>query len=393
MSVPPFYRFAPVLLCCALALGAIGGCNEDPIGTPLLRGGGPERAPPKADDKAAPAPSGPTSPTGPVGAPSEGGVPTLSAVAPDAVTLGTAPPEGVDLTLTGSRFAAGAQVDMVGVLLPATVVSPTQLRVHIPRDQTLLSGVFRIMVVAKPGVISNPLTFTVANPTSVAITKLTPDAATIGATGPISIAITGTGFVPSSLVRFNGASLTTTFSSATQLAATIPAEAFLDAGKYGVTVTSGADVVSLPIGFEVRNPAPQTSALTPRSATAGTASVSVTVDGTGFTKASAVLASGSPLATTFLSATRLRAVVPATLLASARSLAIVVQSPGPGGGTASAQTFTVDAVGGASSSGGGGANCLYRCDDYGYAPGQCFQDWYCIPNGTYAGCLGQTACN
>jgi hypothetical protein len=385
-------RFARVLLPCVFALGMIGGCAADPIGTPLLRETGPAK-PAKPADPETPAPSGPTSPTGPAGGTPQDGAPTLSAIAPDAVTLGASPAEGVDLTLTGSRFTAGAQVDLAGTLMPATLVSPTQLMVHLPSDKTVVSGVFRIVVVAKPGVTSNPLSFTVANPTSVAITKLVPDVATIGATGAIALAITGTGFVPSSLVRFNGAALTTTFTSATQLAATIPAEAFLDAGKYGVTVSSGANVVSLPIGFEVRNPAPQTSAITPRSATAGAAAVSVTIDGTGFTKASAVLASGSPLTTTFVSATRLRATLPSTLLGSARSLAIVVESPGPGGGTASAQTFTVSAAGGTSSSGGGGATCVYLCEDYGYAPGQCFQDWYCIPSGAYAGCLGQSACN
>jgi hypothetical protein len=391
MSPTLVSRLARLLLPCVFALGMVAGCAEDPVGTPLLRGSGPAKTSPTKPGET-PAPSGPTSPTGPT-TPTDPGAPTLASIAPDAVTLGAAPAEGLDVTLTGSRFAVGAQVDLAGVMLPATVLSPTQLMVHVPNDKTLVGGVFRIMVVAKPGVTSNALTFTVANPTSVAITKLVPDVAVLGATAPIALTITGTGFVPSSLVRFNGASLTTVFSSATQLTATIPAEAFLDAGKYGVTVSSGTNVISLPIGFEVRNPAPQTSAITPRTATAGTASVSLTIDGTGFTKTSAVLASGSPLTTTYVSATRLRATLPTTLLDTARSLAIVVQSPGPGGGTASAQTFSVTAAGGTSSSGGGGASCLYLCDDYGYAPGQCFEDWYCIPSGAYAGCLGQTQCN
>ena len=379
---------ARVLFPSVFCLGVLVGCAEDPTGTPLLRGrGGASATPAKKDDAT---PSGPTSPTGPTGGTSADGAPTLSAISPDSVTLGAAPAQGLDVTLTGSRFAAGAQVDLAGTVMPATVMSPTQLTVHLPNANTNLGGVFQIVVLAKAGVRSNPLTFTVANPTSVAIAKLVPDAVTIGAT-TVALTITGSGFVPTSLVKFNGAGLTTTFTSPTQLTATIPAPVFQDAGRFGVTVSSGADVVSLPSSFEVRNPAPQASAITPRNAPAGTAGVSVTIDGSGFTKTSTVLASGSPVTTSFVSTTRLRATIPSTLLDTARTLSLVVQSPTPGGGTATAQSFTVDASG-TSSSGGGGANCLYRCVDYGYAPGQCFQDWYCIPDGQYAGCLGQTAC-
>lgn len=46
------------------------------------------------------------------------------------------------------------------------------------------------------------------------------------------------------------------------------------------------------------------------------------------------------------------------------------------------------------SGGGGGGNdsCVYKCSDYGFSPGQCYQGWYCIPDGELAGCLGQTDC-
>jgi len=349
----------------------------------------------KADPIPTPDPDPPPSSSTPAGSPQDG-TPTLSSIAPDAVTIGTAP-QGVDVTITGTRFAAGAQVELAGATVPATLVSATQLTVRIPAARMIASGVFRVVVFAKPGAPSNPLTFTVANPSSVVISQLTPAVATIGATGPTTLSIIGSGFVPSSLVKFNGSALATTFTSATQLSATIPADAFLDAGRYGVTVSSGGDIVSLPVGFEVRNPTPQANALTPRVATAGSTALAVTIDGAGFTKSSEVLAAGSPLTTTFISATRLRATLPAALLTTARTLSLVVQSPGPGGGSSVAQTFTVQAPAGTgtgSSGGGGGAGtCVYSCDDYNYAPGECYQGWYCIPNGAYAGCLGKTACN
>lgn len=387
-----------LLLPCFFSLGVVAGCAEDVAPPPLLRNSdakGGTKPPKRADPIPTPDPDPAPSSSTPAGTPQDG-TPILSAIAPDAVTIGTAP-QGLDVTITGTRFATGAQAELAGAPVATTVISATQLSVRIPADRIAASGVLRVLVFAKPGAPSNPLSFTVANPSSVVISQLTPAVATIGATGPITLSVTGSGFVPSSLVKFNGSALATTFTSATQLSAAIPADAFLDAGKYGVTVSSSGDIVSLPVGFEVRNPTPQANALTPRVATAGSAALAVTIDGAGFTKGSEVLASGSPLATTFISATRLRAALPAALLTTARTLSLIVQSPGPGGGTSVAQTFTVQAAAGtgagSSSGGAGGASCLYSCAEYNYAPGECYQGWYCIPTGTYAGCLGQTACN
>lgn len=387
-----------LLSVCVLSL-FVPGCAAEEAPPARLKSTGKKPTPPPktgGDDsqtdgvptKAEPAPSDP--------APASEGAATLTAVSPDAITLGTAPTAGVDVTITGTRFADGMKIDLAGDLIETTMGGPTSLTAKIPANKLQASGVYRLALV-KSGAQSNALTFTVANPTSVLISNITPATATIGATAPITLAITGNGFVPASVVRFNGATLTTKFTSATALEATIPASAFLDAGKYGVTVSNGVDVVSLPTSFEVRNPIPSTTSMTPTSATAGGAALAVTLNGTGFTKASQVLASGSPLATTYLSATQLRATLPSTMLATAKTLSLVVQSPGPGGGTTGGRTFTVNAAAGTSSSSGGtpppNPNCLYHCDDYGYAPGQCYEGWVCIASGTYAGCLGQTQCS
>jgi hypothetical protein len=78
-------------------------------------------------------------------------------------------------------------------------------------------GIFHVTIITKPGSVSNPLAFTVANPTSVVVTTIAPASATAGDASPIALTVTGSGFVPTSVVRFNGASLTTTFTSSTQL--------------------------------------------------------------------------------------------------------------------------------------------------------------------------------
>ncbi|MBX3187264.1 MAG: hypothetical protein KF819_09620 [Labilithrix sp.] len=385
----------PGLLLSLTLAATAGGCSDADL-VPPLRSDGSTSKPPKrpgpssstpAESEGPPSGGAPAEPQAPPGA----GAPTLSSVSPDAVTLGTVP-EGLELTLTGSRFADGQQVDLAGTTLPATVKSSTEMTVRVPADKTLASGVFRIAIVAGASAQSNPLTFTVANPTSVSIATLSPQSAIIGAINPVTLSVTGAGFTPQSVVRFNGASLTTTFTSGSALSATIPASAFIDAGRVGVTVSNGVDVVSLPTSFEVRNPAPQATTLSPRTATAGAAAMTVTLDGSGFTRTSEIVAAGTPLVTTFVGATRLQATLPANLLTTARTLTVSARTPGPGGGTSGGQSFTVQAAGG--DTGGGGVNpaCLYKCVDYNYSPGQCYMDWYCIPTGEYAGCLGQTTC-
>lgn len=62
---------------------------------------------------------------------------------------------------------------------------------------------------------------------------------------------------------------------------------------------------------------------------------------------------------------------------------------GDAGGGGGGNDGGVDSGGGSS---GGNPSCVYPCKDYGFSPGQCYQGWYCIPDGELAGCLGQTNC-
>ncbi|HSO35117.1 MAG TPA: IPT/TIG domain-containing protein [Labilithrix sp.] len=333
-----------------------------------------------------PAPKGDTPPPS---TPLPDQAPTLASISPDAITVGNAP-NGVELTLSGTRFAAGSQVNVAGTNIVANVLSPEQLKVQVPADKVKLVAALRITVLAKPGLESNALSFTVANPTSVTIATLTPSSIVLVAGGTdVPVSVTGTGFTTQSVIRFNGAALPTTFASATSLSATIPAIAFIAAGRFSVTVATGSDVVSLPSPFEVRNPAPVATQIAPASVAAGDGATVVTVTGSKLTRASEVFAQGTALATTYVSATQLRATVPSYLIASAGTVSLVVTTGAPGGGTSAAQTLTVKA---ASSTTTPAPACAYRCADYNYAPFTCYANWYCIGTGTNAGCLAQIPC-
>jgi FG-GAP-like repeat len=81
------------------------------------------------------------------------------------------------------------------------------------------------------------------------------------------------------------------------------------------------------------NPVPHIDSLSPLSAAPGGAQFTLTVNGTGFVAGSVVSWSGTGLATTFVSAQRLTAIVPAGTIATSGTGWITVFSPGPQGGT------------------------------------------------------------
>ena len=89
------------------------------------------------------------------------------------------------------------------------------------------------------------------------------------------------------------------------------------------------------------NPVPSLTSISPASAVAGSAAFIMNVTGTNFINGSVVNWNGSALTTTYTSSTQLSASIPAADIASAGSASVTVFTPAPGGGTSSAQTFTI----------------------------------------------------
>jgi hypothetical protein len=93
------------------------------------------------------------------------------------------------------------------------------------------------------------------------------------------------------------------------------------------------------------NPVPVLSSISPSSVRAGSATFTLTCTGSNFISSSSVhwTAGGTTtvLATTFVSATQLTAVVPSSLVANRGTASVTVVNPAPGGGTSGALTFTI----------------------------------------------------
>ena len=123
----------------------------------------------------------------------------------------------------------------------------------------------------------------------------------------------------------------------------IPASDLTTAGTFNLTVVNpGSDSpTSSAVVFSVDNKAPTLSKISPSSAAVGSSSITVTATGTAITSTSVAFWSGTALATTYVSPTSLTFVIPTSDLAKKGTHKVTIGTPGPGGGTSKALTFTV----------------------------------------------------
>ena len=191
-----------------------------------------------------------------------------------------------------------------------------------------------------------------------AISALSPASATAGSAA-MTLTVNGSNFVSTSVVNWNSGALPTTYVSATQLKASVPASGIASAGSASVTVvspapgggTSGGSTFSITSSTSSNNPLPAVSSLAPSSATAGGAAFTLTVNGSNFVSSSVVNWNSAALSTTYVSATQLKAAVPASDIANAGSAGVTVITPAPGGGTSASVSFTTSSQGGGGNSG------------------------------------------
>ena len=191
-----------------------------------------------------------------------------------------------------------------------------------------------------PGSVLSPFSGAAA----LTLTTLSPSSAAAG--GPaFTLTVNGSNFVNGSVVSWNGANRTTTFVSATQLTAAIPAADIAAAGSASVTVQNPGGAVSNALTFTISSAStPTLTTLSPSSAAAGGPAFTLTVNGSNFVNGSVVSWNGANRTTTFVSATQLTAAIPAADIAAAGSASVTVQNPG--GAISNALTFTISAISG-----------------------------------------------
>jgi hypothetical protein len=268
-------------------------------------------------------------------------VPAVTGLTPPSATAGTA---NTSVKIAGSGFVSGSTVQWNGTSLTTTYISATALSATLPASD-LANGTVAKITVANPapgGGTSAATEFTVNNPVA-AITAITPGSATTGSSD-LSLNLTGTGFVPSSVVAFNGTALKTTFTSGTEVKATLPAADMALGLAASITAVNPtpAGGTSAAVTFDVNNPTPAIMAVSPSSLTAGAAGTTLDITGTGFVSNTAITWNGIALTTTYVSGTEVKAALPASDLAVGIASSIIAVNPAPAGGTSAAVAFNVN---------------------------------------------------
>jgi trimeric autotransporter adhesin len=268
-------------------------------------------------------------------------IPAVKSISPSRVPAGSS---ALTLTVSGSGFVSTSVVEIGGIPESTTYVSGTQLTVTVPTDQ-LASGA-EISVVVSNGSSnsgsSTAMSLEVDNPAPT-ITSVSPMSELIGAPSAV-ITVTGTGFVPATIVNVNGLPQTTTFTSSTQISVPVTVADVAVGGSLSLTAVNPAPGggTSAAVSLPVNNPAVAIIHLSPSVLNVGsTMPATVTVIGNTFVPASVVQVNGSARATTYVNATTLTFIATVADQAIAGTLPVTVTNPAPGGGTSAAISLPV----------------------------------------------------
>jgi uncharacterized protein (TIGR03437 family) len=247
-------------------------------------------------------------------------VPVITALNPGSAFAGDV---SFTLGVIGSNFVSGSVVRWNGTNLMTTFQSPTLLTAAVPGSLITTAGTASITVfnLAPGGGLSNAVTFFINNPVP-GLTGL--GFSTIAAGGGAgTLEVTGSGFVPGSIVYWNGRPCPTRYISRTRLIVDYAAADIACAGIIRVTVVSpepggGTSVAQT---FTI---APTIASINPTMAFVGGNAFTLTVLGTGFCEGTQIRVNGTPRTSTIVSSTQITTQISAAELSSARTLQISV---------------------------------------------------------------------
>ena len=279
---------------------------------------------------------------------------------PDELLTGTG-----DLTITvkGTDFVAGTDVQVNGVTRSTTFVDENTLLVTIPSTDTAVAGTL-VITATKPAPTiapSNALLITVLNPVA-GLLSVTPDrfVARPGENPqPVTLMVSGFNFVDGSVALLDGTALTTTVIDSTTLIAVVPGELIPDGGGRRLTVSNPAPVVlrdppSETLPLTVLNPIPVLESVVvgpavfddPRAVDLGGDdagfSVIVVLTGANFNSSTIAFFSGGcesfEVTGSLLNSRQFVFDIPVTCSAT---YTVIVENVQPGGGVSDIRSFTI----------------------------------------------------
>jgi hypothetical protein len=239
--------------------------------------------------------------------------------------------------VNGTNFESDSVIEVNGAKETTTYVSSTQLKANIPANQVASGAQLQVRVLngTVASGTSNGNDITVTNPAPV-IVSLTPG--TIDKTFPPTIIVTGTGFVPTTVLQLNGSARQTSFVNSTKANLTLTPADLNTPGTDAITAVNSAPgggtskAVNLIVSATPLPPPPPTTptlsvtGVFPTQFYVGTGDSTIFVDGTGFDTTSIVNWNGQPLTTSLNNQNQLYATVPAADFAQAGTASITVTS-------------------------------------------------------------------
>lgn len=164
--------------------------------------------------------------------------PTISRISPSKIYLGSA---DFTLKVTGKNFAEDSVILWNGVEVETTYVKSTQLLANISSNMFPNTGKANIQVFTPTpgGGTSATKKLLINNPKPILSSVITDPTILIAGSGSnITLHLTGSKFVPNSVVKWNGKRLTTTYINNTELTAVVSPDKCKKKGLYKVVVTS-----------------------------------------------------------------------------------------------------------------------------------------------------------
>jgi trimeric autotransporter adhesin len=269
--------------------------------------------------------------------------PVVTGVSPDSTVFGSS--EAV-IRVSGVGFHAETVVRFNGRAISTRFIDAGELEATVPGGVLYTDQTAQITAFTPPpgGGASEPHPLRIVRLPRPVITGLAPESAEYGANGFV-LTVTGSNFMPESVVRWAGTPIGTTFVSATELRADIPSARMLSHGTFQITVSTpqGGAEESQPAGFVVYPPAPVLTLLPVRGATAGRPGFTLTLHGANFGSGSSVRWNGVVREATAVTPNRLTVAVSSAEVAVPASVTLSVVNAG--GTESESATFTIRDLG------------------------------------------------
>jgi hypothetical protein len=177
------------------------------------------------------------------------------------------------------------------------------------------------------------------------IQTVSPASVPAGSSG-FSLTVTGSGFLTSSVVSWNGASRQAALVNSSQLSIDVTSTDLSAAGTVTITITNPAPGGGQASGtFTISSPGtPAVASVSPSTVIVGGPSFTLTVTGSNFVSASVVQWGGVVQPTTYIDNGHLTAAIPASAITTSNvgNAPISVATPAPGGGNSNAMPVLVE---------------------------------------------------